>query len=113
MAAGALEKGNRRHEIRISEGTTAYLTVSEVFPLETRALAISIFYALGTLVGGLAAPVLFGYLIGTGSRTNALYGYLVGAALMLVAAGAEAVLGVKAERQSLESIAAPLSSRAA
>ena len=92
--------------------SSAYLTVSEVFPLETRALAISVFYAAGTLVGGVAAPMVFGYLIGTGSRINLLYGYLVGAVLMLVAAGAEAVLGVKAERQSLESIAAPLSSRA-
>jgi len=91
--------------------SSAYLTVSEVFPLETRALAISAFYATGTLVGGVAAPYLFGYLIGTGSKTNLLWGYLTGAALMLVAAGAEAWLGVKAERQSLESIATPLSSR--
>lgn len=91
--------------------SSAYLTVSEVFPLETRALAISAFYATGTLVGGVAAPYLFGYLIGTGSKTNLLYGYLVGAALMLVAAVAEAWLGVKAERRSLESIATPLSSR--
>jgi MFS family permease len=93
--------------------SSAYLTVSEVFPLETRALAISVFYAAGTLVGGVAAPTFFGYLIGTGSRTNLLYGYLAGAALMIIAAGAEALLGVKAERQSLESIAVPLSSRAA
>lgn len=92
--------------------SSAYLTVSEVFPLETRALAISVFYAAGTLIGGVAAPALFGYLIGTGSRTELLYGYLAGAALMLVAAATEAALGVKAERQSLESIAAPLSSRA-
>lgn len=93
--------------------SSAYLTVSEVFPLETRALAISVFYAAGTLIGGVAAPSLFGYLIGTGSRTELLYGYLAGAAFMLVAAATEAVLGVKAERQSLESIAAPLSSRGA
>jgi len=93
--------------------SSAYLTVSEVFPLETRALAISAFYASGTLIGGVAAPVFFGYLIGTGSRTNLLYGYLAGAALMLIAAATEAILGVKAERQSLESIAAPLSSRSA
>jgi MFS family permease len=91
--------------------SSAYLTVSEVFPLEIRALAISIFYACGTLIGGVAAPTLFGYLIGTGSRTNLLYGYLAGAAFMLIAAATEAALGVKAERQSLESIAAPLSSR--
>lgn len=93
--------------------SSAYLTVSEVFPLETRALAISVFYAAGALIGGVGAPALFGYLIGTGSRTNLLYGCLAGAALMLAAAGTEAVLGVKAERQSLESIAEPLSSRGA
>jgi MFS family permease len=91
--------------------SSAYLTVSEVFPLETRALAISVFYAAGTLIGGVAAPSFFGYLIGTGSRTNLLWGYLAGAALMIIAAMTEAILGVKAERQSLESIAAPLSSR--
>lgn len=93
--------------------SSAYLTVSEVFPLETRGLAISVFYAAGTLIGGVAAPAIFGMLIATGSRVNLLYGYLVAAALMVLAAGAEIILGVKAERQSLESIAAPLSSRAA
>jgi MFS family permease len=90
--------------------SSAYLTVSEIFPLEVRAVAISIFYALGTCVGGVAAPALFGHLIASGSRTYLLYGYLLGSALMVLAAGAEAVLGVKAERRSLESIAAPLSS---
>jgi MFS family permease len=90
--------------------SSAYLTVSEIFPLEIRALAIAIFYAVGTLAGGVGAPALFGYLIGTGSRTQLLYGYLVGAALMVGAAAVEAILGVKAERQSLESIARPLSS---
>ena len=93
--------------------SSAYLTVSEVFPLELRALAISIFYAFGTLIGGVGAPALFGHLIGTGSRTNLLYGYLGGAALMIVGAACEAFLGVKAERQSLEAIAQPLSSKAA
>lgn len=93
--------------------SSACLTVSEVFPLETSALAISVFYTAGTLIGGVAAPVFFGYLIGTGSRTNLLWGYLAGSALMLIAAATEAILGVKAERQSLESIAAPLSTRAA
>ena len=90
--------------------SSAYLTVSEIFPLEIRALAISIFYAAGTLAGGVGAPALFGILIGTGSRTHVFYGYLVGAALMLMAAGTEWKLGVKAERQSLESICAPLAS---
>jgi MFS family permease len=90
--------------------SSAYLTVSEIFPLEIRAMAISIFYAAGTLAGGVGAPALFGALIGTGSRTHVFYGYLVGAALMLMAAGTEWKLGVKAERQSLESVCAPLTS---
>jgi MFS family permease len=92
--------------------SAAYLTVSEVFPLEIRAIAISIFYAFGTLAGGVGAPSLFGILIGTGSRTYLFYGYLLGAALMLTAAWMEWKFGVKAERQSLESISAPLGSEA-
>ena len=90
--------------------SSAYLTVSEIFPLEIRAMAISIFYAIGTLAGGVGAPALFGALIGSGSRTHLFYGYLFGAALMLIAAGMEWKLGVKAERQSLESISTPLAS---
>jgi MFS family permease len=89
--------------------SSAYLTVSEIFPLETRGMAIAFFFAIGTGVGGVAAPWLFGTLIGSGSRVNLLYGYMAGAALMLAAAGFEAVLGVKAEQQSLENLAAPLS----
>jgi MFS family permease len=89
--------------------SSAYLTVSEIFPLEMRALAIAVFYALGTLVGGVGAPALFGKLIASGSREQLFWGYLLGSALMLIAAGAEAIVGVKAERQSLEDIAAPLS----
>jgi MFS family permease len=88
--------------------SSAYLTVSEVFPLEIRAMAISFFYAAGTLAGGVGAPALFGVLIQTGSRTNVFYGYLLGAALMLMAAATEWKLGVKAEGQSLEKISAPL-----
>jgi len=90
--------------------SSAYLTVSEIFPLELRALAISIFYAIGTLIGGVGAPALFGQLIASGSRRQLFGGYLAGAALMLLAAGCEAIFGVKAERRSLEEIAAPLSS---
>ena len=90
--------------------SSAYLTASEVFPLELRALAIAVFYALGTAAGGVAAPWLFGALIGTGERLGVL-GYAFGAALMLVAAVVAAWLGVDAERKSLEQIAAPLSSR--
>jgi MFS family permease len=91
-----------------SAASSAYLTVSEVFPLEIRAFAISIFYAIGTLAGGVGAPLLFARLISSGSRFEVFWGYLVGAALMLVGAGAEWKLGVNAERQSLESISKPL-----
>ena len=92
--------------------SSAYLTVSEIFPLETRGLAIAVFVALGTGAGGVAAPWLFGTLIGTGSRINVFYGYAAAAALMLAAAAIEVVWGVAAERQSLEKIAEPLSARA-
>src|SRR5262249_23281243 len=88
--------------------SAAYLTVGECFPLETRAVAIALFYALGTFVGGLAGPVLFGGLIASGSRSGVAVGYLVGAVLMIVAGVVEWVIGVPAERCSLESIAAPL-----
>jgi len=90
--------------------SSAYLTASEIFPLEMRALAIAIFYALGTAIGGTAAPSLFGYLIGTGSQWALAGGYMFAAVLMLVAALAEAKLGVDAEGRSLENIAGPLSS---
>ena len=91
--------------------SSAYLTVSEIFPLEIRALAIAIFYAVGTLAGGVGAPVLFGWIIGTGSTTALFIGYLVGAALMIFGALTEAWIGVPAERRPLEHVAAPLSSR--
>jgi MFS family permease len=88
--------------------SSAYLTVSEVFPLEMRALAISIFYAVGTGVGGFAAPSLFGALIETGSRGNVFIGYAIGAALVLVAALIAWRWAVDAERKPLEQIAPPL-----
>jgi len=91
--------------------SSAYLTVSELFPLEIRALAIALFYAIGTGAGGVAAPALFGALIGTGDRSNVFIGYVLGAVLMLGAAGIAARLGVNAERKSLEELAAPLSAR--
>jgi len=91
--------------------SAAYLTVSEIFPLETRALAIAFFFSLGTGAGGVAAPWLFGSLIGTGSRDNLFYGYLTAAVLMFAAAIVELVFGIAAERQSLEKIAEPLSAR--
>jgi MFS family permease len=88
--------------------SSAYLTVSEVFPLEMRALSISIFYAVGTGVGGFAAPALFGALIETGDRVNVFQGYLVGAVLVIVAAFIAWRWGVDAERKPLEEIAPPL-----
>jgi MFS family permease len=89
--------------------SSAYLTVSEIFPLETRGLAIAFFVAVGTAIGGVAAPWLFGTLIGTGSRMNLFYGYLAGAGLMLAAACIQAIFGVKAEQQPLENLATPIS----
>ena len=89
--------------------SSAYLTVGESFPLEVRAVAIALFYAFGTGVGGVAGPAVFGALIDTGSRTSIMYGYLFGGALMLAGAVVAALLGVRAERRSLEDVAPPLS----
>ncbi len=89
--------------------SSAYLTVGEIFPLETRGLVIAFFFSIGTAVGGVVAPRLFGTLIGTGSRYNLLYGYLASVVLMLVAATIEAVCGVKAEQHGLEKLSPPLS----
>jgi MFS family permease len=86
----------------------AYLTVSEVFPMEIRAMAIALFYAIGTALGGITGPIIFGQLIGTGDRPTLLIGYLIAAGLMVAAAVVELIIGVRAERRSLESIAAPL-----
>ncbi|MBV8864845.1 MAG: MFS transporter, partial [Acidobacteriaceae bacterium] len=94
-----------------SAASSAYLTVSEVFPLEIRAFAISIFYAIGTLAGGVGAPILFANLISSGNRSQLFLGYLLAALLMLLGAGAELKFGVSAERQSLESISTPLQAR--
>jgi len=88
--------------------SSAYLTVSEVFPLEMRALAISIFYAVGTGTGGFVAPALFGWLIQGGSRSAVAAGYAVGAALAVLAGVLAFRFGVDAERKSLEEVAAPL-----
>ncbi|WP_139146801.1 MFS transporter [Pseudomonas sp. HMSC08G10] len=89
--------------------SSAYLTVSETFPLEIRALAIAVFYAFGTGLGGLIGPALFGALIETGERINVLYGYLIGASLMIIAALVQARWGIAAERRALEHVARPLS----
>ena len=92
--------------------SAAYLTVSESFPLEARALAIAFFYAVGTALGGVVSPWLFGTLVGSGERGAVFDGYLFGAGLMIAAALTELAIGVKAERQPLESVARPLSALA-
>jgi MFS family permease len=88
--------------------SAAYLTVSETFPLEVRALAIALFYAIGTGIGGVVGPVLFGALIDTGSRASVFAGYLLGAGLMIAAAIIAWRYAVAAERLPLESVARPL-----
>ena len=93
--------------------SAAYLTASEIFPMETRALCIAFFYAVGTAVGGISGPLLFGKLIdnasaGDGDITAIAIGYFIGAALMIGGGVAEVVLGVAAEGRSLEDIATPL-----
>ena len=88
--------------------SSAYLTVSETFPLEIRALAIAVFYAVGTGIGGVIGPLLFGALIDTGSRASLFGGYLLGAVLMVIAAAVAWRWGVAAERKSLEQVARPL-----
>jgi MFS family permease len=85
--------------------SSAYLTVSEIFPVEMRGMAIAIFYAIGTAVGGLLAPAVFGALIQTGSRERLYLGYEFGALLLVGAALVAFFLGVPAERKSLEAIA--------
>jgi MFS family permease len=89
--------------------SSAYLTASEIFPLETRALAIACFYALGTALGGSVSPLLFGWLIESGSTWHVSFGYTIAAVLLLLAAGIELKFGIDAEGKSLERIADPLS----
>lgn len=89
--------------------SAAYLTIGESFPLEIRAVTISLFYAFGTLLGGVGGPALFGMLIDSGERSQILWGYLLGGGLMVLAAGAALGLGIAAERKSLEEVSPPLS----
>jgi MFS family permease len=90
--------------------SSAYLTVSEIFPLELRSQAISFFFAIAQFFGGVVAPALFGALIGEGTDRFPLFmGYLLGGGLMLVGGVVAALIGVNAERRSLEDIALPLS----
>jgi MFS family permease len=89
--------------------SSAYLTASEIFPLETRAMAIAVFYALGTLIGGATAPFLFGWLVASGREGYVAAGYVLAAALMIAAAACEVWLGVEAAGKLLEDVAPPLS----
>jgi MFS family permease len=96
--------------IASAAASSAYLTVSEIFPLEMRAIAISLFYAAGTALGGFIAPPLYGAMIESGSRSALFGAYAFAAALMIVAAIAAVMLGVDAERKSLEEVCEPLGS---
>ena len=88
--------------------SAAYLTVSEIFPMETRALAIAVFFAVGTGIGGIIGPQIFGRLVPTGNATDVFYALALGEVLMIVGGVVEIVFGVKAERKGLEGIAKPL-----
>ena len=92
--------------------SAAYLTVSEVFPMETRAMAIAFFYACATGAGGIIGPALYGHNIATGNRTTVYLGYLLGAGLMVVAGIVEIFLGVDAEQEQLEDVAEPITAEA-
>ena len=88
--------------------SAAYLTVSEIFPMETRALAIAFFYAIGTALGGITGPLLFAQLINSGERSEVVWSFLIGAAVMAIAGLVELWLGVAAEQRPLEELALPL-----
>ena len=88
--------------------SSAYLTVSEIFPMETRALAIAFYYAIGTAIGGITGPLLFGRFIHSGSLDQVATGFFIGAAAMALGGIAELLFGVRAEGRSLEGIARPL-----
>jgi len=93
--------------------SSAYLTVSEIFPMETRALAIAFFYAVGTAAGGITGPLLFGKLVESEDPGQVFWGYILGAALMIGAGIVQALIGVEAAGKDLEQIAKPLSAEAA
>ncbi|HJQ29610.1 MAG TPA: MFS transporter [Rubrobacter sp.] len=88
--------------------SAGYLTVSEIFPMEIRAMAIALFYSIATAIGGISGPVLFGNIIGTGNAGKLFVAYLVGAGFMIFAAVVEVLLGIRAEGKSLENVATPL-----
>lgn len=91
-----------------SGASAAYLTVSEIFPMETRALAIAFFYAVGTAIGGITGPLLFGRMIESGDRGLVAVAFLIGAAVMAIGGVVEILFGVKAEGRDLEALAKPL-----
>jgi MFS family permease len=93
--------------------SAAYLTVSEIFPMETRALAIAFFYAVGTAIGGITGPLLFGHLISSGKTDELAYGFIAGAVVMAIGGIAELFFGVRAEGRSLEDIAKPMTAEEA
>jgi MFS family permease len=93
--------------------SSAYLTVSEIFPMETRALSIAFFYAVGTAAGGIVGPLLFGHLIASGDQDQVAIGFFVGAVVMSIGAIAELLFGVRAEQKRLEDVAEPLSAAGA
>lgn len=97
-----------RKRTAAAQASDIVIRSGETFPIEIRALAIAVFYAIGTGLGGVAGPWLLGVLIDTGSRTSVFKGYLLGAALMIAAAIVAACFGVPAERKSLETVAPPL-----
>ncbi|MEV3980657.1 MFS transporter [Nonomuraea sp. NPDC049758] len=88
--------------------SAAYLTVSEIFPMETRAMAIAFFFAIGTAAGGIAGPLVFASLVESGAPGDTALAFSIGAIVMIVAGLVELAFGVKAERKGLEEIAAPL-----
>jgi MFS family permease len=93
--------------------SAAYLTVSEIFPMETRALAIAFFHAVGTAIGGITGPLLFGKLVATKEVDQVFWGYILGAALMIGAGIVQAIIGIEAAQRNLEDVAKPLSAEAA
>ena len=93
--------------------SAAYLTVSEIFPMETRALAIAFFYAVGTAIGGISGPLLFGKLVATKDVSQVFWGYILGAVLMILGGIVQALIGIEAAQKNLEDVAKPLSAEAA
>jgi MFS family permease len=89
--------------------SAAYLTVSEIFPMETRAMAIAFFYAVGTIIGGFGGPLLFGWLIQSGEPSQTFIGYVVGAVVMIIGGVVQATMGVESAQRDLEDIAPPMS----